>query len=861
MMKVLPAAMELPKMHGNPKILIVDDREANLVALRKVLEHLDAEVFSALSGNEALALTIEHEFALAILDVQMPAMDGFELAGLLRGEANTCDIPIIFVSAVFTEDAHVFRGYESGAVDFLPKPIQPEWLLGKARVFLDLYREKMTYKNRLKVSDTVQEVLIYISRHLNVTGTPNVKSSVAKCLELLCRCTMADRIYLSICSSSFDRSYREEWCLESVEPRRSELRYLSPSDMPWIAGQLRLNKLVFIPSISDLPPEAMAERSIFSADGIQSCVIVPIVETNCPDGFLALDWIEQPTPLMEFIVALIQVAGSILFGALNRLWSESALRESESRQELALQGADLGTWDWDASTDRVIYSQRWAEIVGYSQVELEPVLGTWVSRIHPDDLADTLKALQSHMDGREDFYESEHRLLNKAGEWVWVLDRGKVMERDSLGLPLRACGTHMDITRHKQLEHERTQAEIQLHQAQKMESIGQLAGGVAHDFNNLLSVIMGNAELITMGGDLSPAQRENIDVVINASHRASRLTKQLLLFSRKQAISPHPLDCNEKINSSVKLYRRLIGEDIELCFDAAPEFPMIFADDQQLDQVIANLLINARDAIHDRENNTALRTITIKSSVVEEVPGMSKGPDSQPPYYVRIDVCDTGIGMTSEIQSQIFEPFFTTKPAGRGTGLGLSTVFGIVKHNKGLIEVKSVLGEGTEFRTYWPGLAVSAAPMFVESQTEPRIKSREGQELILFVEDDSDLRDISVQFLRRKGYQVIESGSGDEAVELLANNSYCPDLLITDVVMPGISGLELASAATRNRRDLRVLLISGYTEDILSRFLSKGHGFEMLEKPYGVEVLLNRVESMLADMRHQRELHCASAAG
>ena len=856
-----PSVMDAPHMYTKPKILIVDDRESNLVSLRKVLEGLDAYVFSAQGGDEALALTIDHEFALAILDVQMPGMDGFELAGFLRGEPNTAEIPIIFVSAVFTEDAHVFRGYESGAVDFLPKPIQREWLLGKAQVFLELYQQKMRYKSRLKVSDAVQGALVLISHQLNKTSTPDLEESAIKCLEILCRYTRADRVYLSLCSPNSEQSFRQEWCSEGISPRSAALRQPLPDDLPWLARQLRQKRLVFIPCVADLPPEAATERCTLNAEGIQSTVIVPVVESDCPGGFLALDWISQPTPLMDFVVSLIQVAGSMLFGALNRLWSESALRESEARQQLALLGADLGTWDWDARTDQVIYSQRWAEILGFSQEELEPVLRTWESRIHPDDLAETLEALQDHMEGRSPFYESEHRLLNKSGEWIWVLDRGKVMERDSQGVPLRACGTHLDITHHKQVEHERMQAEIQLQQAQKMESIGQLAGGVAHDFNNHLSIILGTAELLIMGGDLSPDQKEKVDVVINASIRASRLTKQLLLFSRKQAVIPKPLDCNEQINSSVKLYRRLIGEDISLHFDGAPDLPMIFADEQQIDQVIANLLINARDAIYDKKNTNPTRAITIRSSVVKEVPGMLKGHEKRPNCYVRIDVRDTGIGMTSEVQRQVFEPFFTTKPSGHGTGLGLSTVFGIVKQNYGHIEVESTPGEGTAFRTYWPGLSASGAPMFEEAQTEQRLKTREGHELILFVEDDADLRGISVQFLRGRGYRVIESRSGEEAMQLLSDENFCPDLLITDVVMPGMNGLELASAAKHLIPDLRALLISGYTDDILSRFLSDAHEFELLEKPYGVEVLLKRVETMLADLRPQREaMHTGAAS-
>ncbi|MGA2749688.1 MAG: response regulator [Verrucomicrobiota bacterium] len=355
------------------------------------------------------------------------------------------------------------------------------------------------------------------------------------------------------------------------------------------------------------------------------------------------------------------------------------------------------------------------------------------------------------------------------------------------------------------------QTEQQLRHAQKMEAIGQLAGGVAHDFNNLLAVILGNAELAMNHDSPAPARSAAcLKQIVEAANRAANLTRQLLAFGRKQVVQAEALNLNNLITHLDNMLQRIIGEDIQLCCACAENLPLIWADAGMLDQVIMNLAVNSRDAMPGGgQLHIATQAVDFDASSV------LTHPESRSGRFVCLSVRDTGCGIPPEHLSRIFEPFFTTKEMGKGTGLGLATLFGIVKQHQGWVEVASTVGVGTAFQVFLPALdAIQSAPV----PSEAKSGARGGNEVILLVEDDSAVRQISRRFLENAGYQLLEASSGRQALDVWAGCDGRIDLLLTDLVMPGgINGLTLAQHLTAAKPALKVLFMSGYSADILGR--------------------------------------------
>ena len=414
--------------------------------------------------------------------------------------------------------------------------------------------------------------------------------------------------------------------------------------------------------------------------------------------------------------------------------------------------------------------------------------------------------------------------------------------RDAQGTPTGIVEVARDISERIQAAAEKEKLEEQLHQAQKMESIGRLAGGVAHDFNNLISVIMGYTELLPLDGSLTDQQNEDLQQITDAVNRARDLTQQLLMFSRKQVVRLKPTRLNDHVAAALKLYRRLLGEDVTVDFRPRPDLPLIMADGQQLDQVLANLLINARDAIFDCGADSRLRVVMIETSFVEMGPLMAGQFNIAPGGYLCMAVSDTGKGMDKETQSKIFEPFFTTKGEGKGTGLGLATVFGVVGQNKGAIAVYSEPGHGTTFRIFWPALGSPESETSVRSKSEPVTG---GTETILFVEDEAGVRDVGRRALVELGYRVITAASGEQAVNLLAAARVRPDILVTDVVLPKMNGKQLADKMGVVFPDIPVLFTSGYTNDIIAQHGILASDIALLEKPYSIASFAARIREML----------------
>jgi PAS domain S-box-containing protein len=396
-------------------------------------------------------------------------------------------------------------------------------------------------------------------------------------------------------------------------------------------------------------------------------------------------------------------------------------------------------------------------------------------------------------------------------------------------------GVALDITDRKQLAD-------QLRQSQKLQAVGELAGGVAHDFNNLLMVVKGHAEMLldrlpASTADRQSPARQNVEQIQQAAERAAGLTRQLLAFSRMQVLQPRVLDLNEVVAGMIQMVSRVIGANIELAFLPGANLGRVKADPSQIEQVALNLVVNARDAMPDGGRLTIeTSNVQLDRDYATEHAVVDPGP------YVMLTVSDSGIGMDAATQARIFEPFFTTKSQGRGTGLGLATVYGVVKQSGGYVWVYSEVGHGTTFKVYLP---MVQAPM--EKKVPEKITSghEPGTETILFVEDEQSVRELVSEYLKARGYHVLDAADGVQALEIAAAHKGKIHLLITDVVMPRVSGRELAARLAPTRPDLKVLYISGYTDDSVFRHGVLEGGMAFLQKPFNLKVLATKIREIL----------------
>ncbi len=406
---------------------------------------------------------------------------------------------------------------------------------------------------------------------------------------------------------------------------------------------------------------------------------------------------------------------------------------------------------------------------------------------------------------------------------------------------LAIMGVARELTERRRAEAERQRLQEQLQQAVKMESIGKLAGGVAHDFNNLLTAILGNVELAELDAPAKGGVSEALRQIRAAATSAAALTGQLLAFSRKQVIAPRVFDLNELIETMHRMLARMVGERYEIRPVAGRDLGAVRADPSLLEQAILNLVVNARDAMPSGGVITLeTENVTLDAQYQRSYPQ----PLIEPGRYVALAVSDSGTGMSEEVKQHLFEPFFTTKARGQGTGLGLATTYGAIRQSGGTIEVNSELASGTTFRILLPAVRGAAEPLSAASPVPPAAAVG-GREVILVVEDDSGVREVAARALRAVGYRVLVAASGEEALNLVTAAQTPIDLLLTDVVMPGMNGRELAERVSRHRAGVRVLYTSGYAEDIIAHHGVLEPGIELLSKPYRVDVLLRRVRRVL----------------
>lgn len=567
--------------------------------------------------------------------------------------------------------------------------------------------------------------------------------------------------------------------------------------------------------------------------GIRSGIIVPLISQDQVIGSLNFQstrlnaYTDRDLRLAENIG--MQIAGAIANAQLlmERKRAEETLRVSEAKYRQLVEQAPVWIYEVDLNNFKFLsVNDVMCETTGYSREEFLSMSPLMI--LTEGGKNELIKRNQKILSGEKVPDSVEYKTKTKDGREVWKLVNAKFIYED--GKPVRSQVVAHDITERKKLEE-------QLLQSQKMEAIGRLAGGIAHDFNNLLTIIKGYSELSLMELKEGDPLKGRIEEIQKAGERASALTHQLLAFSRRQVMEMKVTDLNFLLGDLNKMLRRVIGEDIELMTIFSEDLGRIKVDPGQIEQMILNLAVNARDAM---PSGGRLTLMTANAELDEEYAWKHLG--ATPGRYVMLSVSDTGVGMSPEVREQVFEPFFTTKEKGKGTGLGLSTVYGIVRQSGGTIYVDSEPGRGTTFKIYFPRVdeALAEGRKKILEEEAPR-----GSETVLVVEDEEEVRKLAVSILRRQGYRVLESSQGGEAFLVCKQHGGPIHLMVTDVVMPLMSGRELAERLSPLHPEMRVLYMSGYPDDAILHYGVLDEGIEYIQKPFTVEGLARKVRGVL----------------
>jgi PAS domain S-box-containing protein len=548
-------------------------------------------------------------------------------------------------------------------------------------------------------------------------------------------------------------------------------------------------------------------------------------------GSLTIHRDGQPLPL-EMSVTMLPDRGVVTVGRdiSDRYRAEQFREEAEEKYRTLVEQVAAISYIAELGRDGqwLYVSPQVETMFGFAVDDWLAGSRQWMRHVHSEDHGVVDAAEEASKRGER--FQAEYRVIRHDGRVIWVSDTAVVVP-GSDSHPLME-GIIVDIT-------ERKQFEAQLQQARRMEAVGRLAGGIAHDFNNLLTIIKGYAELAMMRAKGLPELKADVERIEDASERASGLVRQLLAFSRRQVLQPKVLDLNGIVLGLDKLLRRLMDEDIEMLTVADKLVGTIKADPGQIEQVIMNLVVNARDAMPDGG-----RLIVETANAELDAVYARDHATVRPGRYVMLAVSDTGTGMSADTVAHIFEPFYTTKESGRGTGLGLSTVYGIVKQSGGYVWVYSEPGRGTTFKVYLPRVdeALETLPT-AKAKSQDRVKM--GTETILLVEDEPDLRELTRTVLASKGYTIVEARNAEEAEHLAENNGAKIHLLLTDVIMPGISGRELAKRILARHSAMRVLYMSGYTYNVIAQGGTLERGVSFLQKPFTPSSLAEKVREVL----------------
>jgi len=710
---------------GGQTILIVDDNVSNLEVIGACLSRQGFQVMVALNGEAGLELARNNQPDLIILDVLLPAINGFETCRRLKADQRTNTIPVIFTT-IMTNVEDKLTGFAAGGVDYITKPFHAEEILARVGTHLRIRHLTRSLEQRNTQLQTAQELLHQQNEQLQATQA--ALRQVNAELE------------------------------QRVAERTAELVQANADLQEQISERKRAEAAL------------LAERNLLRTliDHLPDCIYVKDLQSR-------------------FVLA-----NRALLDQLGLSSTEQVLGKSDAdffRSDMAAQFA----------------------------ADERAIIEAGVARLN-----------------HEEYVVNPH-----SGASRWIVS-SKVPVRDAPGQIVALVGMWHDITEHKSLQ-------AQLLQAQKMESVGRLAGGIAHDFNNLLTAIVGYTELALATLPPENLLHDDLQAILNATERATALTRQLLAFARKQVLAPQVFDLNTLILNLDKLLRRLIGEDVELVVQEAPGAALVKADPHQIEQVLLNLALNARDAMPDGGRlqieiaNVMWEQIEIANVMWEQAAHEQPTQASQV-AYVMLAVNDTGGGMPPEVQAHLFEPFFTTKEVGKGTGLGLATVYGIVQQHGGQIEVSSQVGHGTSVKVYLP--RTSEAADFRRERAAARSLPG-GSETILVVEDEQMVRRVATRVLLQLGYNVLEAAEGMEALRVAQRHGGTIDLLLSDMVMPQMNGNLLAERLRVLYPRLKVIFISGYSDTMIGQQRLLEWKEALLQKPFTPALLARTVRDVL----------------
>ena len=894
-------------MPKNVKVFVVEDDRRTAEFIKSVLGQQHYAVTLASSDEDIIALIQRDlEIALVLLDVIQPGLKGLDLLEQLKRDVNGAEIPVIVLDASNKLD-HKALAFAKGAADFIIKPFAENELLTRVGTQLKLKQAATDFKQHQvqqgAILDSLKAVTWSTLPHNFTLNDLNgaVQKIFGRSKEEFLK---APDLWFSITHPDDQDKARS---LPDMILRKGnhahERRIIRSEDghIRWVLDRGKAiygddDQIIRIDGLTtDITEEKLAEQTLwntaarFKALVENSTDVVLILDEeglfrySSPTTRKILDYVSEQIvgrnifdfiheddiskvmagyqmalqepglslPEIEFrlrhnngewrtVAATITnlLESSTISGVLvnchditERTQANEALRKSEEHFRLIFELAPTGMGITTVEGRLLKLNQSYCDTLGYSSDEL---LGRNLAEItHPDDIMVEQVFIQQVLHSEIPYYQVEKRYIHKNGQTINVILQATLM-RDDDNQPLHFIVQIIDITEHRKLEE-------QYRQSQKMEAIGQLAGGMAHDFNNLLTVITGYTQFLQFRYSDDEKLGTDLDEIQQASERASRLTRQLLAFSRRQMLKPEILDLNEIVVNIDKMLRRLIGENIEFQTMLAVDLNHANVDPGQIELVIVNLIVNARDAM-PRGGQLSIKT----ANVFLNGDDLTSHSEIEAGHYVMLAVRDTGEGMDKETLMHIFEPFFTTKGVDKGTGLGLATVYGIIRQSKGHIVVESEPGQGTTFKMYFKAYFSQNNEDKLSNASDELSKNfSSGNETILLVEDESIVRKMIQNILNESGYTILEASNGEEAVQIVERQAASINMLITDLVMPKMSGRELGLYVEEKYPAMKILYISGYADNSLINPESLTLGNSFLQKPFSPLALTKKVREML----------------
>jgi PAS domain S-box-containing protein len=826
------------------RILLVEDDLDIARATQRLLEQAgySTEVAgTAAQATESLRAAKPH---LVLMDRHLPDKDGLEVCSQIKTDPANADIFVVLLSGLYVQDRERIAGLETGADGYLTRPIGNRELLAQVEAFARVARLTRSLTQEIAARRLLEEEL-------------------EKRVSLRTEELQASNQGLEHAIQELRKEIAERQRTEEVLARsQTELKAIY-DHAPVMMCVVDASRRVLYANAAFITFTGGSEEGLLGgrACGVFGCVNALEDPRGCGFGTdcsscglrLALEdtllsgtvhhTIEHQTTLVRNgvprPVVLLGSTAPIFAGdrhhallclhdITQRKLAEESLQENQQRLNLALRSARMGIWDWDIRNDQMTWDDQMFRLYGVSEIPADYGVEIWEQGLHPDDRTRALAACQAALRGEQEF-DTEFRVAAPDGTIRHLQANGLVL-RDAAGTPIRMLGVNYDITERKHLER-------QLLQAQKMESVGQLAGGVAHDFNNILAAMMMQIGLLGQNPDVDRQTQDSLKELMVEAQRAANLTRQLLLFSRRSVMGTKLLDLNELVANVLKMLGRLIGEHVSLRFDRFEPLPPVEADPGMLEQVLMNLAVNARDAMPKGGRLTI--SIQPLQADAERVRGKI---EVQPGPFVCLSVTDTGCGMDDATVKRIFEPFFTTKEPGKGTGLGLATVYGIVTQHRGWVEVESELGKGSTFKVFLPassGALPGARPVAQGAMFG-------GHETVLLVEDEEGVRRGVRQVLGLLGYRVLEAANGEAALKLWQEHFGHIDLLFSDMVMPGgFTGLDLAEKFRAQQPGLKVIISSGYNTEMGGPDRLAAEGIVYLQKPYELAAMSGIIRECL----------------